>query len=107
MQCIANNVFGTRNAAAAAVAAQVNHFILVSTDKAVNPTSFMGASKRLAELVCQDFASKQSTTNCNCPVWQCTRFVRVGGAALQTADHRRWSSDRHTCGCDPLFHDDP
>ena len=45
MQCIANNVFGTQNTAAAAVAAQVKHFILVSTDKAVNLTNFMGASK--------------------------------------------------------------
>ena len=76
MQCIANNVFGTRNTAAAAVAAQVNHFILVSTDKAVNPTSFMGASKRLAELVCQDFAVKQSTTK-----FAIVRFGNVLGSS--------------------------
>ena len=59
MQCISNNVFGTRNIAAAAVSALVKHFILVSTDKAVNPTNFMGASKRLAELVCQDFTKRK------------------------------------------------
>ena len=76
MQCVANNVFGTRNMVAAAVAAQVKHFILVSTDKAVNPTNFMGASKRLAELVCQDFASTQSTTN-----FAIVRFGNVLGSS--------------------------
>jgi len=76
MQCIANNVFGTRDTAAAAVAAQVKHFILVSTDKAVNPTNFMGASKRLAELVCQDFASTQRTTK-----FAIVRFGNVLGSS--------------------------
>ena len=76
MQCIANNVFGTRNMASAAVAAQVKHFILVSTDKAVNPTNFMGASKRLAELVCQDFASTQSSTK-----FAIVRFGNVLGSS--------------------------
>ena len=76
MQCITNNVFGTRNTAAAAVAAQVKHFILVSTDKAVNPTNFMGASKRLAELVCQDFASTQRNTK-----FAIVRFGNVLGSS--------------------------
>ena len=76
MQCITNNVFGTKNTATAAVAAQVNHFILVSTDKAVNPTSFMGASKRLAELVCQELASTQSTTK-----FAIVRFGNVLGSS--------------------------
>ena len=76
IQCIANNVFGTRNMAEAAVAAQVGHFILVSTDKAVNPTNFMGASKRLAELVCQDFASTQIKTR-----FAVVRFGNVLGSS--------------------------
>jgi len=50
---IRNNVFGTRVVVEAAVAARVEAFILISTDKAVRPTNVMGASKRLAELVCQ------------------------------------------------------
>ena len=76
MQCIANNVFGTRNMAAAAIAAEVRHFILVSTDKAVNPTNFMGTSKRIAELVCQDFASKQCATR-----FAIVRFGNVLGSS--------------------------
>jgi FlaA1/EpsC-like NDP-sugar epimerase len=50
---LGNNVFGTLACVQAAVAARVESFTLVSTDKAVRPTSVMGASKRLAELVCQ------------------------------------------------------
>ncbi len=76
MQCVANNVFGTRNTAVAAVAAQVKHFILISTDKAVNPTNFMGASKRLAELVCKDAATTQSTTK-----FAIVRFGNVLGSS--------------------------
>ena len=51
-----NNVFGSRAAASAAKSAGVENFILISTDKAVRPTNFMGATKRLAEQVLQDFA---------------------------------------------------
>lgn len=57
-----NNVFGTLHAAQAAVAAGVETFVLISTDKAVRPTNVMGASKRLAELVLQGLAMKQNTT---------------------------------------------
>jgi FlaA1/EpsC-like NDP-sugar epimerase len=52
-QAVRNNAYGTWVLANAAVAAKVEKFVLVSTDKAVNPTSVMGASKRLAEIVCQ------------------------------------------------------
>jgi FlaA1/EpsC-like NDP-sugar epimerase len=54
---VRNNAYGTWVLAQAAVAAKVEKFVLVSTDKAVNPTSVMGASKRLAEIVCQSLAS--------------------------------------------------
>ncbi|CAE6812069.1 UDP-N-acetyl-alpha-D-glucosamine C6 dehydratase [Paraburkholderia domus] len=54
---IVNNTFGTRATALAAIAADVQTFVLISTDKAVRPTNVMGASKRMAELVLQAFAS--------------------------------------------------
>ena len=76
IQCLANNVLGTRNVATAAVEVQVKHFILVSTDKAVNPTNFMGASKRLAELVCQDLANTQNNTR-----FAIVRFGNVLGSS--------------------------
>jgi FlaA1/EpsC-like NDP-sugar epimerase len=59
---VRNNVLGTWRAAEAALSAGVASFVLVSTDKAVRPTNVMGASKRLAELVLQALASRQSAT---------------------------------------------
>jgi FlaA1/EpsC-like NDP-sugar epimerase len=61
---VRNNVFGTRAAARAAVAAGVTTFVLISTDKAVRPTNIMGASKRLAELVLQAMAGEARTRFC-------------------------------------------
>ena len=52
-QAVRNNAYGTWVLARAATAARIEKFVLVSTDKAVNPTNVMGASKRLAEIVCQ------------------------------------------------------
>jgi FlaA1/EpsC-like NDP-sugar epimerase len=56
-----NNVLGTYTIAQACKAANVKKFVLVSTDKAVNPTNVMGASKRLAEMVCQGMQDKSNT----------------------------------------------
>ena len=61
-EAIKNNVRGTRVLAKAAEAHGVDRFILISTDKAVNPTSVMGASKRLAELIVQHHARSSSTS---------------------------------------------
>ncbi|GAA3706836.1 nucleoside-diphosphate sugar epimerase/dehydratase [Oceanisphaera sediminis] len=59
---VRNNVFGTWRAAEAAIACGIETFVLISTDKAVRPTNVMGTSKRLAELVLQGLALRQSST---------------------------------------------
>lgn len=73
---VQNNVFGTWHAAEAAVTAGVERFVLISTDKAVRPTNVMGASKRLAELVLQGLAQRQSGT-----VFSMVRFGNVLGSS--------------------------
>jgi FlaA1/EpsC-like NDP-sugar epimerase len=60
-EAVANNVLGTLVLARAAQRAAADKFILISTDKAVNPASVMGASKRLAELICQSVQAASGT----------------------------------------------
>jgi FlaA1/EpsC-like NDP-sugar epimerase len=74
-EAVRNNVLGTAQLASAAVAAGVREFVLISTDKAVNPTNVMGASKRLAELVCQAMAEAGVTR------FETVRFGNVIGSA--------------------------
>jgi len=61
LQALRNNVLGTYVTAGAARAAGVGKFVLISTDKAVNPANVMGASRRLAEMVCQALHGPQGT----------------------------------------------
>ena len=61
-QGIINNVYGTVSAAQAAIDAKVEHFVLISTDKAVRPSNVMGASKRLAELALQALSNEKSVS---------------------------------------------
>lgn len=60
-ESIKNNVFGTYNTAECADKYNVKRFVLISTDKAVNPTNIMGASKRICEMIVQAFNEKSKT----------------------------------------------
>ncbi|MCF2903355.1 polysaccharide biosynthesis protein [Octadecabacter sp. CECT 8868] len=71
-----NNVIGTQTVAKAAGDAGVDSFILVSTDKAVQPTNIMGASKRLAELLVQDISTRTPQTR-----FSIVRFGNVLGSS--------------------------
>ncbi|MEK3993955.1 nucleoside-diphosphate sugar epimerase/dehydratase [Psychrobacillus sp. FSL K6-2365] len=61
MEAVKNNVFGTKNVAEAADTFEVGHFVLISTDKAVNPPNVMGATKRFAEMIVQNLAKDSKT----------------------------------------------
>jgi FlaA1/EpsC-like NDP-sugar epimerase len=73
---IRNNVFGTLAITLAAQKLGVENFILISTDKAVRPTNVMGATKRMAELICQAHAREGSST-----VFSMVRFGNVLGSS--------------------------
>ena len=60
-EAVFNNIFGTRVVAELSHRHNVERFVLISSDKAVNPTNVMGASKRIAELIVQDFARRSET----------------------------------------------
>ena len=59
---VRNNIFGTLGIAQAALAAKIDTFVLISTDKAVRPTNVMGATKRFAELILQAFSKQPGST---------------------------------------------
>ncbi|MFA7606856.1 MAG: nucleoside-diphosphate sugar epimerase/dehydratase [Rhodocyclaceae bacterium] len=75
-QAVRNNVLGTLVVGQAAAEARVEKVVLVSTDKAVNPTNVMGATKRLAEIICQALQQQSAFTR-----FEMVRFGNVLGSA--------------------------
>jgi FlaA1/EpsC-like NDP-sugar epimerase len=74
-EAVRNNVGGTMTVARSAVEHDVASFVLISTDKAVNPTNVMGATKRLAEIVCESLQQERRTR------FEIVRFGNVLGSA--------------------------
>lgn len=75
IEAVENNVFGTLNVVELSEKYKVSHFIMVSTDKAVNPTNVMGATKRMCEMIVMNHSQNSET------IFSATRFGNVLGSA--------------------------
>jgi FlaA1/EpsC-like NDP-sugar epimerase len=75
LEAIKNNVFGTKNVIDSCIKNKVENFVLISTDKAVNPTNVMGATKRMCELMVQGYRNNSTTKLC------AVRFGNVLGSS--------------------------
>ena len=75
-EAVHNNVFGTLNVVKLSEKYKVERFIMLSTDKAVNPTNVMGATKRMCEMIVKAYSNKKSNTT-----YSMTRFGNVLGSA--------------------------
>ena len=104
-EAIKNNVFGTYKTALAADRYGVEKFVLISTDKAVNPTNIMGASKRMCEMIIQTFSHRCKTE------YVAVRFGNVLGSngnshpTFQKADCSRRTGNDYASGYYQIFHD--
>jgi FlaA1/EpsC-like NDP-sugar epimerase len=78
-EAVLNNVIGTRNLLELAVEFDAERFLLISTDKAVNPSSMMGATKRMAEMLVQ-YRARRSNGHVNRTRCTCVRFGNVAGS---------------------------
>lgn len=79
-EAIRANVLGTKNMADMAVKYKVERFVMISTDKAVNPTNIMGASKRIAEIYVQSLFRRLQSEKNDCTKFITTRFGNVLGS---------------------------
>jgi FlaA1/EpsC-like NDP-sugar epimerase len=102
---VRNNVFGTGVVAESADRWQCERFVLISTDKAVNPANVMGATKRVAEVLCQELATQLRDPLHHRAFWQCARLRRQRDAVIPASNRARRPGHGDGPGHRALLHD--
>ena len=112
---VKTNIFGSVNVADAALAAGAEAMVMISTDKAIEPVSMLGLTKRFAEMYCQALdhelavtIRRQATDAADLgAVRQRAGVERIGGAEIQGADRGGRAGDGHPSRHGQVFHDHP
>ena len=103
-EAVENNVLGTHTVALAAAEAGVRDFVMISSDKAVNPTNIMGATKRAAELIIRGYGRLRHEVRVGA-IRKRTRQQRKRGPNIQAANRRGRTDYRNAPGDAALLHD--
>ena len=102
---ILNNILGTKNVIDTAIKKDVSTFVFVSTDKAVNPSNIMGATKRIAEMYVSSLSSKNKTKVITTRFWKCSWVKWISCSNFSKSNSKRRTYNCYPSKSNSVFYD--